>query len=595
MAVARNVRLNIKDWPVLYIPWLRYPLSDKRATGLLFPNVLTGNDNGLDFAQPIYLNLAPHYDATLTPRWVQERGMMAEAEFRYLTPSTLTVLSGGYLWDDDGGSNNDPEFMGQDRWTASIDHRGGFGSAWSSLVDYTDVSDTDYFRDIDSASLEVGSASHLNQQVKFGYDTEHWDLAVQAQQFETLIINGREQYRQLPRVDANGHYRFRDTDLVLRLKQHYIVFDHSEDDIEGTGTPLTTDSANTTITGQRFRGEYSIAWDKEWLWGFFKPRLSAKYINYQLEDPLMGYSEESPDVFVPVASLDTGLFFERDMPFFQELIHSLEPRLFYVNSEFEDQSAIPNFDTSDLTFGYHQLFREDRFSGGDRIGDANKVTLGVTSRFIERHTGVERFRFSIGQVYYIDDRQVTLLPQAEAELNRDSSDIAVELGGYIARHWRYQADVIANDDDGVINKGSMSLRYNDREDRIFNLSYRYTRRENVLAGDSFVRSDIDQLDTSMVYPLGANWSILAKYYYDLNTRQELEAFAGIEYTSCCWSASVVARRWIDRDDNFIIGDPDLEHNNGIFFQIQFRGLAGTGTRVENILREGIYGYNQQDF
>ena len=594
VAVARNVRLNIKDVPVLYIPWLRYPLSDNRATGLLFPNILTGNDNGLDYAQPVYLNLAPNYDATLTPRFIQERGMMAEGEFRHLSRTTRTTLSGGYLWDDDGGSSNDPDFLGEDRWSGKIDHRGGFGEAWNTRIDYTDVSDIDYFRDIDTATLQLNSASHLNQQVRVGYNTNHWEFSAQGQQFETLILDGRDQYRQLPRLDANAHYRFGDSDLVLTLKQHFVRFDHSEDDVTGSGTPLTTDAANTTITGNRLRANYSLVWDRDWLWGHFRPRLTTKYISYNLDDPLMGRDDKTPDAFVPVVSVDTGLYFERDMTLLTGMIHTLEPRLYYVRSEYENQSAIPNFDTSDLTFGYYQLFRDDRFSGGDRIGDTEQVTFGLTTRLIDSRTGAENFRFSIGQVYYIEDRQVTLAPQAAGELTRDSSDIAAEVAGRLGSDWRYQMDLLANDDDSVINKGSMSLRYNDGEDTIFNFSYRYTRRENVLSGNRFVRADIDQVDTSFAVPISDSWSVLGRYNYDLNTSQELEIFAGLQYNSCCWSASVVARRWIDRDDNFIIGSDNLEHNNGIFFQVQFRGLAGTGTRVDNILSEGIYGYQPQD-
>ena len=590
MATARNMRLNVRDVPVVYLPWIRFPVSDNRATGLLFPTIFTGNDNGLDYAQPIYLNLAPNYDATLTPRYIQERGAMAEVELRHLSTRAATALTGGYLPDDKGGSGSPSLHEGDSRWTASLQHQGGWGARWSTLVDYSDVSDIDYFRDIDSATLAVSSTSHLNQQLKLGYLTDNWDLAVQAQEFETLIVNGLEQYQQVPRVDANGHYRLRDSDIVLTLKQNYVNFDHSQGDVFGSGTPLTTDSKNTTVTGARLRADYSLTWDKEWLWGFFKPALTAKYVAYDLDNPLLNQSAQRPDILVPVTSLDTGLYFERDHTRAAGHIQTLEPRLYYLNASHKDQSAFPNFDTSDLTFGYHQLFRDDRFSGGDRIGDTEQVTLGITSRRINAGTGEELIRFSIGQVYYMADRRVTLVPQDTSELSRDSSDIAAELGGVFADNWRYQADLLTNEDGDRINKGNLSLRYNNQNDTVFNFSYRYTRRENVLLGNQFVRADIDQADFSLAIPISASWTILGRYNQDLRTNQELEVFAGLEYASCCWRASIVARRWIDRDDNYIIGDEDLTHNNGVFFQIQFRGLAGTGKRVDNILREGIYGY-----
>lgn len=593
VATAHNVKLRVKDIPILYLPWIRYPLSDNRTSGLLFPTILTGNDNGLDVAQPIYLNLAPNYDATITPRYIQERGSMAEMEFRHLSSVTETLFSGGYLWDDDGGGESGETVPGDNRWTVGIDHKGGFGEHWNTLIDYTDVSDIDYFRDIDSATLAVGSDSHLNQQFKAGYNTAHWDFALQVQEFETLIVNGLEQYQQLPRFDADALYNLGDSDFVVTFDQNFVVFDHSEDKLLGSGTPLTTDNQNTTITGNRFRGDYSLAWDKEWLWGFFKPQIIGKYISYNLDAPLLNQTETNPDVFVPVATLDTGLFFERQAPWFDNHIQTFEPRFYYLNAQHEDQSAIPNFDTSELTFGYHQLFRDDRFSGGDRIGDTEQFTLGVTTRFINEHTGEETLRLSLGQVYYMDDRRVSLTGQEE-ELIRDNSDIAVELSSNFAKYWRVKSDLLMTDDIRTLNKGNLSINYNDGENTVVNFGYRYTRRENVLVGGNFVRADIDQALVSFALPVSDNWTFVGRYNQDMRTNEELEIFAGVEYASCCWKVSVVARRWVERDDNLIIDTDSLDHNNGLFLQIQFYGLAGVGKRVDDILTDGIYGYQPRD-
>lgn len=589
MATARNMRLNVRDVPVLYLPWIRYPISGNRATGLLFPNIFTGDDNGLDYAQPIYINLAPQYDATLTPRFIQERGAMAEGEFRYLSRVNETMVSGGYLWDDDGGNTGDTRYQGEDRWTLGVNHVGGFGAKWNTLIDYTDVSDIDYFRDIDSAALQLNSASHLNQQARLGYATEHWDLGVQAQEFETLILNGTKQYQQLPRMDANGLYRFGDNNLVASLKQSYVVFDHNEDDVVQLGNPLTRDDQNTTITGSRLRADYSLLWDKEWLWGFFRPKAGVKYVSYDLNDPLLNQTDTSPDALAPFASLDTGLIFERPSGWFAGFTQTIEPRGYYLKTAYEDQSASPNFDTSELTFGYYQLFREDRFSGGDRIGDTEQVTLGITTRMIDGATGQEWGRASLGQVYYLEDRRVGLIPQ-DMNLTRDSSDIAAEVAARLNRYWRFQTDLLTTDDARIVNKGSVSLRYSDEESTVFNVAYRYTRQENVLVGSQFIRADIDQADISAAVPVADNWRLIARYNHDLRSNQELDVFGGIEYSSCCWRVSVLARHWIDRDDNYNTGVGDLKHNNGIFFQFQLRGLAGVGTKVESVLSETIYGY-----
>lgn len=602
-AVAKHVRLEVKDWPLLYIPWIRFPISDNRTSGLLYPVIQVGNENGVDYAQPIYLNLAPNYDATLTPRYVQERGAMVEAEFRYLNHWSESTIAGGYLWDDDGGNVSREDtaagrrqpYQNEDRWVASVQHRGGIGYRWNTLIDYTDVSDSDYFRDLGTATLESNSRSHLNQQIATGYGTNNWNFRAQVQEFETLIKGGLEQYKQLPRLDANGQYRL-PGDLIVNLNQHYVMFDHSEDKVIGSGTFLTRDNKNTTVTGSRLRADYALTWDKQWLWGFFKPSAKLKYASYDLDNPLFEQTDDSPDVLVPVTSLDTGLYFEKRSGWPGGYIQTLEPRLFYLRSEYKDQSAIPNFDTSDLTFSYQQLFRDDRFSGGDRIGDTKQVTVGVTSRLINADTGVENLRFSLGQIYYQNERRVTLNPMLTDDLTKDTSDIAAELAATFWQHWRVQSDLLFNDHSGNINKGSAALRYNNRQGSVFNLVYRYTRRDDLLyqfvpQGPNFdtIRADIDQVDVSFVVPIAENWSLLGRYNQDLKTNQELETFAGLEYSSCCWRASLVARRWVDRDDALILAR-DLDHRTGLFLQIQFRGLAGTGTRVNSILTEGIYGY-----
>jgi LPS-assembly protein len=610
VATARNVRLQVKDVPVLYLPWIRYPISDNRATGLLFPYFSTGNENGIDYSQPIYLNLAPNYDATVTPRYVQERGAMVELETRHLSRWGRTAVSGGYLWDDDGGDLSEDEknadgtlpYEGESRWLVNVDHRGGLGYRWRTRIDYTDVSDDDYFRDLDNTTLQVNSQSHLNQEIHTGYVTDHWVFGVTGQQFETIIQDGRKQYKQLPRVDADGHYRFDALDLVLDVDQHYVVFDHTDDQDLNTGGLFTRDTENTTVTGSRLRADYALTWDKEWLWGFFKPAAKAKYISYDLDNPLIGRDDDSPDVFVPVGSLDTGLYFERNTTWIGNFIQTLEPRVYYLYSEYEDQSAIPDFDTSELTFSYQQLFRDDRFSGGDRIGDSEQVTFGLTTRLLDPDSGSERFRASIGQIYYLDERRVSLRSNQAAELGRDESAIAAELGARFWNNWRLQSDLLYDEKDGLVDKGSIALRYRDNQEAIFNLAYRYTRQGVIFRdvdGDGFPdenNTDIDQVDLSFVLPVADNWKLLGRWNHDLNGSQELEVFAGLEYSSCCWRASVIARRWIERDDNLILQQlEELDHNSGIFFQIQFKGLGGTGSRVDNILSDGIYGYEIPEY
>lgn len=633
---ARNVRLHVNDWPVFYLPWIRFSLSEDRASGLLFPNIRTSNDNGLDFAQPIYLNLAPNYDATITPRHVEQRGTMAEVELRHMSKSSRSAVSTAYLWEDKGGRegeiDRDPvtgllPHEGEDRWLVNADHEGGIKRDWSTRIDYTEVSDGDYFIDLDNATLEVSSQSHLSQQVAFGYQKDHWRAEVTTQRYQTIArtlvldengepqnaLEFREQYQQLPRFDLIGNYRS-DSDLVLTLDHELTFFEHRDDDTLNTGAAFARDTRDTQITGNRLRTSYQFAWDQHWLWGFFRPSVTLNYLAYDLDDPLKNQTVTSPTAFIPTAALDTGLYFERETSWFGGNIQTLEPRLFYLYSELEDQSDLPNFDTSEMTFSYQQLFRQNRFSGGDRISDADQVTLGVTTRLIEAGTGIETFHASFGQIFYLADRHVTLSPQLSEEvfadislqqnlnqmarddfldLTRDQSDYAAEMAARFLNNWEIRTDILFNDDSGLINKGSFSLRYNDGNNQVFNISYRYTRRDenpNLNEPDQ----DIEQTDTSFFWPLVGNWSAIGRWSHDLTNSRELEVFTGLEYNNCCWRASLVARRWLDRDDIAALPDENLVHDKGIFFQVLLKGLAGSSSSVDNILTDSITGYRISD-
>jgi LPS-assembly protein len=631
IANAKHVRLEVQDIPILYAPWIRFPIDDRRASGLLFPSFDIGDENGIDYAQPIYLNLAPNYDATITPRYIQERGPMAEVEVRHMSKLTNTILSGAFLSDDDGGDDRDDDptevfntrdFEGEDRWLVNLNHLGGIGKRWQTRVDYTKVSDSEYFRDLDNATLEVNSQTYLRQLVSASYRTDHWLFGIKGQEFQTITDdpNRIDQYQMLPRLEATGNYRL--GDFVFNLQNQFTAFDHDDenDTLPGylQGETFFEDEKGTFVTGDRLRLDYGLTWDKQWAWGYFRPSVTLKHLSYNLDNPVLGQTDDSPSVTVPVGVIDTGLFMERDTTMLTGFTQTFEPRLYMVHTKYEDQSDLPDFDTSQMTFTYNQLFREDRFIGGDRIGDTEQVSLGLTSRLVEQSTGIEWLRASIGQIFYLSDRYVSLNPNLSksflkglddpddlnrlqrdiaADLLRDDSAYAAEFAMRLSEHLRFQADVLYDEDDSELDRGNASLRYNDRNNKIFNLSYRYNRRVPRLSdiGNQFIEidSDIEQADFSTFLPISRSWSLIGRYNYDLTNSRDLETLFGFQYESCCWKMSIISRRWLDRNDYILLPDEDLEHDNGVFFQIQFKGLAGSGSKVESILQDGIYGYEPQ--
>jgi LPS-assembly protein len=619
IAHAKHVRLEVQDIPILYVPWLRFPTDDRRASGLLFPSFEVSDKNGLDFAQPIYLNLAPHYDATITPRYLQERGAMLEVEGRHLTRLTNTIIGGAFLPSDDGGDEDNydldevtdiTDHEGEDRWITRIDHTGGIGQRWQTEIDYTRVSDSDYFQDIGNSTLEANSQTHLREMASARYHTNNWKFGIKGQAFQTISDNddARDQYKLLPQVDANGDYRL--GDFVFDLNNQLTSFDHKDDDNPAPNNTFLKDDEGTYIIGDRLRLDYAASWDKQWGWGYFRPTAKVKHITYDLDDPILGQNDDSPSVTVPVGIVDAGIYLERDTTWLKGFTQTFEPRLYMVHSKYEDQSDLPDFDTSLLTFSYNQLFRDDRFVGGDRIGDTEQVSVGLTSRLVDQSTGVEWLRASLGQIFYLDDRYINLDPRLTKSFLKDidnqvltdqqqelvddllsnESAYAAEFSLRLSENLRFQADALYDEEHSELDRGNTSLRYLDRGNRIFNLSYRFNRKTPKVSGGQIVDTDIEQGDISTVFPLFGNWSFIGRYNYDLTNSRNLETLFGLSYDSCCWRLSVLGRKWIDRNDNVILPEDDLAEDKGIFLQFQFKGLAGAGSKVESIIQDGVYGY-----
>jgi LPS-assembly protein len=617
--IGKHVRLKVKGVPVFYAPYLRFPIGDQRMSGFLFPSFSSGDDNGLDIAIPYYLNLAPNYDATITPRFISERGEMLELEGRHMSANTKTDLSLAHLADDDGGDDSellelveagdadaiDRYYKGEDRWLVDFNHKGNYDSGLYSTVDYTRVSDIDFFRDLDTTSLEVNSTTHLKETGTLGYRTDNWHSKIKVEQYQTISATANTPYQQMPRINVDGEYEL-PWNLKAELNHEYTDFDHRDADSE------------VWVTGQRAFIDYGLTWDKEWIWGFFKPGVNVKHLNYQLDDEyLVNGASDSPSFTVPQASLDMGLYFERNGNLFGNgYMQTFEPRLFYFYSDYENQDELIgidtdgghiDFDSSEMTFSYSQLFRDRRFNGYDRIGDDNRLSVGLTTRFIEMSTGIERFRASVGQIYYYDDHAIDLTltkdqALANAENTANDSEIAVELSGRIYDHWTLSSNLMFDEDDNdKVSRGNINLRYRDDDYRLFNLGYRYVRKLDTtdLDGDGSVTDNhpyalIEQADISFAWPLVGEWSVVGRYNKDITNSRDLETLAGLEYNSCCYQVRIVARKWLDTDLHNVIDDTLLEEDKGIFIEFQLKGLGSIGSKMEGILSDGIYGYDLRE-
>lgn len=556
---ARNVVLDFKGVPILYSPFFSFPLSDKRKSGFLAPSAGTGGKSGFELRTPYYLNLAPNYDATVTPHYMSDRGLMMEGLGRYLFSDFSGQIGGTYLPSDNKAD--------RDRSLVAFSQSGALTPRWTHYLTFNRVSDDAYFEDFGNGIYDV-STSHLQRLASTSYNGDSWRVLGQVETYQTLY--GSKPYRRLPQLMFNTS-GFAPAGLSYTLDSEYAVYDHP-DLVHGTRLDLYP-SLSLPFERAAFRVE---------------PRVGYRYTQYDLKQQLPG-RDDKPSRALPILSLDSGLFFERDVDLWGVgALQTLEPRLFYLYVPKRDQDDIPLFDTGDTDFSFQSLFRTNRFSGPDRQGDANQVTAAITSRFLGASSGVEMFRASLGQVRYLRDRQVLLRSGPAIESNE--SAIVGELWARLTRALLARGDLEWDPDSGSTQRSVVGLYYRPQNGMLLNASYRMRRELPNLSAPGLTDS-LEQVDVSGVIPLGRNWQLVGRSYYSLPDSQFVESFVGVGYESCCWGARVVTRRYVRRYDGRYDGDT----TSSIMFELELKGLTNIGNKVENLLTEGVYGYSRDAY
>lgn len=586
---ATNVWLDLFNVPLLYVPYFRFPIDDQRHTGLLFPSISSGENGGIDFTQPFYINLAPNYDLTLSPRRIPSRGILWQSEFRYLGKNRKGKLELANLDNDKQIVDSQEEFRNNpgstpidlepERRFASWQHQGRHGKYWRSKVSMEYASDEDYFQDFGS-SLDISNTTHLLRMLDVNYNRKHWAFSGKFQGYQTLDENIADEnlpYSQLPRLQLSGLFPL-NAYLNYLLNTEYVFFDRN-----------INDPSSSNITGQRMQIETGVQLNYEPLWGYLTPTLKARHITYSLEDQNSD-ERSTPETTVPVLSLDSGLFFERKFKWGgRHYLQTLDPRLFYLYTPFEDQNSQPDFDTTALTDSYYQLFRERRFTGGDRIGDNNQVSLGLNSSILGANDGRERAYFRFGQGFFLDSRKVQLNSASVDE--SEQTPISGEFGLIINRNWILHTTFTWDADRNINEENTVGITYKPGNGRLASVEYR--ARDTVIGNDFDSPEQRRQSKFSFALPLHSQWTTLGYWYFNLKDQDNLpgsttlESFIGLEYENCCIKARLLNHRYIREQEN------ELEPRQQLLLQLQLKGLANFDDNVAKLIAIGIPAYEQR--
>jgi LPS-assembly protein len=574
VGVARGATLRARGVPVAYVPWMSFPINDQRKSGLLFPTFGTDSRGGLDIGTPVYLNLAPNYDLTYTPRYIGQRGLNHEVLGRYLDQwNGDWQVGGSYIGDDKQYAEDFPEEADADRWLAAVRHDGLYNKRWRSQIRYTRVSDVDLIRDLETSRLDARRDVNLLQLGQIDYLGEEWLINMQAQQFQPLAEDIRDDYKKLPQITAQ--YRSENTPFALNPigMVQYSNFDTDEE----------------RVRGQRLYGEAGVTYPMNWAWGFLNPTAKYRVLQYDLDRQLEEL-DDAPGARSALASVDGGLYFERQTRIAnRNVLHTLEPRAYYLYSQYDEQNDQPDFDSAELTFNYNQLFRDTRFSGRDRLDDANRISLGITTRFLNMDTGEELFNASVGQTYYFTNRRVRLRP-TDPELDRSNSEIAGELNFYPNERVSVRSNLQYDPIERKMNAGNVLATYSPDDRAVFNVGYTY-RRPVTLVGNQPVT---EQSHLSAYYPINRNWRAFMAWNYSMEAHRSVEDMLGIEYDTCCWRVRLLHLRYFDTARGVVpnFDSPELDREYATQVQFELKGLGGFGDGVEQLMGDLIRGFDR---
>jgi len=553
VGTATNSTIYFYNAPILYLPWMTFSLNNERKTGFLPPSIGSTGQGGPEITVPYYFNLAPNRDLTLASRFMQKRGLQWSGQFRFLERNTNGEVHFEDLPRDHVTGQKRSAFTLNDVFTAG---------RFSGYVNVNKVSDDAYFRDL-STRINLTSQTNLVREGFVSYANNWWDTgtytaSARMQRFQTLQDPSNPvvpPYARLPQITLSAARQdFRGLDFAF--SSEYVDFEHP-----------------TLVNGRRLTAYPSLSLPVVTAGAFFTPKVGWHATRYQLDRSLLAPGAPTQPVrMLPIMSLDGGLIFERPVRIFgQSFTQTLEPRAYYLKVPFKDQSQIPLFDTAVADFNYAQIFSENTFVGGDRIADANQLTLAATTRLLSPSNGQEAIRALIGQRYYFSDQKVVLDSSATPRTYKNSDWLA-SISGRIAPKWTGETAIDYDPRQQSASRLTVSARYQPEAFSTLNMSYRY------------LRDQVHQVDVSSQWPLGkSGWYGVGRYNYSVRDRRMIEGLGGFEYNGDCWVLRFVVQR-------FAVATQQA--TNSIFVQLELNGFSRVGSNPLESLKRNIPGYSR---
>ncbi|GLU31356.1 LPS-assembly protein LptD [Trinickia caryophylli] len=556
--VARDGVLFFEGVPLFASPWLSFPLSNERRSGLLAPTFSLSSSNGYDLTLPYYLNLAPNYDLTLTPRLMSKRGALLDANYRYLGARYSGEFNVLYLPDDALTKTKRYSIALRQDWTIA--------SGLSAYVNYNRVSDATVATDLGGqSSYSTTSTTLYQQEAGIVYSDGPWTVLAREQHWQSFTDSST--YNRDPQINVRyAHYDLAGFDFGAQA------------DV----TRFTIATADAT-QGSRFVFDPYVSYSIVRPGWFLTPKLQWHFASYDLTSIGADAPSGQPKTFnanVPTLSLDSGMRFERPVRLFgHAFVQTLEPRLYYVYTPYRDQRFAPLFDTAEADLGLAEIFTSNSFIGNDRVSDTHRVTAALTTRFIEPESGEERARFVLAQQYDFHAPRVTLTDgAAAAEAAR--TNLIVGASYRIGAGVSAEQSLAYSQVNHYLSRATVGFGWTPAERHVLNAAYRYNRGTATLDD-----TPVNQFVVSSQWPVFRGASGVARLNYDLVTHRLIAGLVGFQYDADCWAIGLALEKYTQATSS-----SSASSGTRVLMQLQLKGLSKVDNGLASEFAQRIPGY-----
>lgn len=565
---AYNARFRLFDIPVLYIPYLTMPIGNERQSGFLYPSISSSNNSGVEIQAPYYLNIAENMDATITPRYMSDRGTQLITEFRYLDGLQSGQVDVEYLNKDKKLLNNDDS-----RYLARLQHIGTYSDRFRAHVDYTTISDDNYLVDLGSSQFNAND-SYLYQVGELSYFADTWQSTLKLQDFEVLGDHQRS-YKTLPQIEISSQQALSSFDGIIDIYSELSSFDTPD---------------NSKPTAERYHLEAGLLYPivtPAWFLNSEVKLLQTNYTQKNIDNA--SKLDKNVSRTLPKIRVHGGVNFDRNLSLFgRNYNQTLEPQLQYLYIPDKDQSNIGIYDTTNLQDDYNGLFRDRRFSGIDRIAQANQISWGLTSRILDKKNS-ELLRMSLGRIVYFNESNFN---NNEQSVIADKSALAADVFVHLSRNWQFSSDIQFNTDTNTTSKSQTSLDYLFSDNQTIQLNHRYATD---VSGES-----LEQMSLAATVKIAQRWQFVGRFTQDLQGKRSIESYAGLEYSSCCWGIRFTYHRNINSkidDGTNIINENRDAFDSGFSIQFVYNGINNnrSSDSISDMLNSSIFGYKRPYF